>query len=202
MKRRGITDKSILTAMRKVERHRLVQTDCEMSAYEDRPLPIGHGQTISQPYIVAYMTEQLKVGANSRVLEIGCGSGYQAAVLAEIVNEVASLEIVRALAQRAHTRLLKLGYRNIQVRHADGFKGWSEKAPFDAIIVTAAAEEIPPPLIDQLAEAGRIILPIGPSAETQVLILGIKRKGQLKTQALIPVRFVPFVRQQRQGEFD
>ena len=189
---RGIRDERVLRAMEKVPRHLLVPKDLRRHAYEDRPLPIGHGQTISQPYIVAYMTEKLKLGADGKVLEIGTGSGYQAAVLAEIAGHVYSIEIVPELASRARKDLRDLGYKNISVRHSDGFHGWKEEAPFDAVIVTAAAPQIPPPLIGQLKDDGRMIIPVGSSFGLQQLILVTKRKGEIHTRTLIPVRFVPF----------
>ena len=191
---RGIREERILRAMEKVPRHLLVPQDLRRYAYRDRPLPIGHGQTISQPYIVAYMTEKLKIGANAKVLEIGTGSGYQTAVLAEIAGHVYSIEIVPELAHRAQKDLGDLGYKNISVRHSDGFHGWKEAAPFDAIIVTAAAPQIPPPLIAQLKGDGRMIIPVGTSFGLQQLILVTKRKGDIHTRTLIPVRFVPFTR--------
>lgn len=192
---RDITDKAVLDAMRKVERHRLVPEDQAGNAYQDRPLPIGHGQTISQPYIVAYMTEMIKPKPEMKVLEIGTGSGYQAAVLAEIVDEVYTIEIVEALGNSAKDNLKKLGYKNIQPRIADGFYGWEENAPFDAIVVTAASEYIPPPLIQQLKEGGKMVIPVGAPFTTQHLMLVEKKKdGKLKTRNLLPVRFVPFTR--------
>ena len=192
---RGIKHKATLDAMRKVERHRLVPRSQVEYAYEDRPLPIGFGQTISQPYMVGYMTEVLRPKPEMKVLEIGTGSGYQAAVLAEIVDEVYTIEIVEELAKRAKSNLEELGYTNIHVKEGDGYFGWEEHAPFDAIIVTAASEFIPPPLIEQLKEGGKMVIPVGAPFTTQQLMLVEKQKdGKRKTRNLIPVRFVPFTR--------
>jgi protein-L-isoaspartate(D-aspartate) O-methyltransferase len=165
-------------------------------AYEDRPLPIGHEQTISQPYIVAFMTEQLKPAATDRVLEIGTGSGYQAAVLAELVAEVYSIEIVEPLARQAQSTLDRLGYRNVHLRTGDGYQGWTEHAPYDAIIVTCAPERIPQPLVDQLKEGGRMIVPVGP-ASNQELVLLERERGAMRQRAVLPVRFVPMTGQAR-----
>lgn len=164
------------------------------SAYHDQPLPIGYGQTISQPYIVAYMTELVRPKAADRVLEIGAGSGYQAAVLAEIVKQVYTIEIIPELGNATRDRLQKLGYQNIQMRVADGHDGWPDQAPFDAIVVTAAAEYIPPPLIKQLKDGGRMVIPVGSPFLVQTLMLVEKEKGSVKTTSLVPVRFVPFRR--------
>lgn len=192
---RGIKDKATLEAMRRVERHRLVPREQVAYAYQDRPLPIGHGQTISQPYIVGYMTEIIRPRSGMKVLEIGTGSGYQAAVLAEIVDEVYTIEIVEALGNNARNNLEKLGYDNVQVKIADGYHGWEEHAPFDAIVVTAASEFIPPPLIEQLKEGGKMIIPVGAPFATQHLMLVEKKKdGKWNTKNLLPVRFVPFTR--------
>ena len=191
---RGIKDSATLAAMRKVPRHLFVPKDQMVHAYEDRPLPIGWGQTISQPYIVAYMTEVIKPKANFRVLEIGSGSGYQAAVLSEIVKEVYTIEIIETLGKEASARLSKLNYKNVQTKTADGYHGWKEKAPFDAIMVTAAAEYIPPPLIAQLKDGGRMIIPVGTPFMTQQLMLVEKTGNKTRTTSLIPVRFVPFKR--------
>ena len=190
---RDIRDRSVLDAMRKVPRHLLVETRMRDQAYADHPLPIGEGQTISQPYVVALMTETLKLKPGDRVLEIGTGSGYQAAVLAEIVKEVYSIEIRKQLAERAESALQGLGYRNVKVKHADGYFGWEEHAPFDAIIITASANHIPPPLIRQLKEGGRLIIPLGRTVYYQVLTLGTKRKGELDVEQLADVAFVPMV---------
>ncbi|MCX6335182.1 MAG: protein-L-isoaspartate(D-aspartate) O-methyltransferase [Bacteroidia bacterium] len=191
---RGITNTAVLEAMRKVPRHSFVPKEYQDEAYNDYPLPIGYAQTISQPYIVAYMTEVLKPGIKMKALEIGTGSGYQAAVLAEIVNKVYTIEILPELAKEASERLRKLGYKNIICKSGDGYEGWPEYAPFDLIIVTAAAEEIPQPLIDQLSENGRLVIPIGKPSEVQELLLAIKRKNKVETKRLTFVRFVPFKR--------
>jgi protein-L-isoaspartate(D-aspartate) O-methyltransferase len=186
---RGIQDARVLAALSRVPRHELVPEDVRAHAYEDRPLPIGHGQTISQPFVVAYMTEQLRLRGNERVLEIGTGSGYQAAVLAEIAKEVFSIEIVAPLGERARADLERLGYRNVQVRIGDGYRGWPEQAPFDAIIVTAAPGHVPQPLIDQLALDGRLVLPVG--GFDQELLRIERRADGIHEERLIDVRFVP-----------
>lgn len=191
---RGVTDQPTLQAMRKVPRHIFVPKEYESEAYEDNPLPIGYGQTISQPYIVAYMTEVAKPDPSKTALEIGTGSGYQAAVLAETVKSVYSIEIVPELAMESAERLKKLGYNNIIVKYGDGYKGWKEFSPFDIIIVTAAAENIPQPLIDQLAENGRLVIPVGAPLAVQELILLIKKDGKIEKNRLTFVRFVPFKR--------
>ncbi len=191
---RGISDPATLRAMRKVERHLFVPDEQLSLAYDDMPLPIGHGQTISQPYIVAYMTEVVRPTPQKKVLEIGTGSGYQAAVIAEIVKEVYTIEIVPELARESKEKLAKMGYDNIFFRSGDGYKGWPEHAPFDIIIVTAAAETIPEPLISQLAENGRLVIPVGPPYAVQELILLEKRNGKTVTKRLTFVRFVPFRR--------
>ncbi len=165
MKSRDISDEKVLAVMEKVPRHRYVPANLVANAYDDRPLPIGYGQTISQPYIVALMTQELNAAKNDRVLEVGTGSGYQAAVLAELVKEVYSIEIVGPLAKSAEERLKREGYTNIKVKNADGYFGWEEKAPFDAIILTAAANHIPPSLIGQLKDGGRLIIPLGSTRE-------------------------------------
>ncbi len=191
---RGVNNGKVLNAMRKVPRHLFVPKDQQPYAYEDRPLPIGYSQTISQPYIVAYMTAEIWPQKDDKVLEIGTGSGYQAAVLSEIVNEVYSLEIIPGLGKEAKERLETLGYDNVHIKVSDGYYGWKEKAPFDAIIVTAAAPSVPPPLIEQLGEGGRMIIPVGPKYGGQVLMLIEKRKGKIREKALLPVAFVPFTR--------
>jgi protein-L-isoaspartate(D-aspartate) O-methyltransferase len=191
---RGISDKSTLYAMRKVPRHLFVPQDIINQAYDDNPLPIGYGQTISQPYIVAYMTEVTRPTSRKKVLEIGTGSGYQAAVLAEITDTVYTIEIIPELAREAAERFTKLGYKNIVAKFGDGYRGWPEHAPFDIIIVTAAAETIPQPLIDQLAENGRLIIPIGGPLAVQQLVLGVKKNGKISTKQLTAVRFVPIKR--------
>lgn len=188
---RGIRDSHVLNAMRAVPRHLFIPEREARFAYEDRPVPIGHGQTISQPYIVAYMTAVAKLGAEARVLEIGAGSGYQAAVLAEIVKDVYTIEIVPELARWAETRLRLAGYRNVSVKQADGYYGWAEHAPFDAIIVTAAAPHIPPPLIAQLKDGGRMVIPVGNPYMIQMLVLVTKEGNKVRTQNLLPVVFVP-----------
>lgn len=194
IERRGVEDAATLASMRKVERHLFVPPNAVSNAYEDRPLPIGYGQTISQPYIVAYMTEIIKPKPDFRVLEIGTGSGYQAAVLSEIVKEVYTIEIVDALSVQASSRLKKLGYKNIEVKTGDGYYGWKEKGPFDAIVVTAAAEHIPPSLKEQLKDGGKMIIPIGSQFMVQQLMLVEKNGNKFKTSNLMPVRFVPFKR--------
>lgn len=193
---RGIKDAATLAAMRKVPRHLFVPKDQMPHAYEDRPLPIGWGQTISQPYIVAYMTEAIKPKPNFRVLEIGSGSGYQAAILSGIVKEVYTIEIIDALGKEASARFNRLQYKNVESKTADGYFGWKEKAPFDAIMVTAAAEYIPPPLIEQLKDGGKMIIPVGSPFMTQQLMLVEKIGNKTRTSSLIPVRFVPFKRNQ------
>ncbi|MCX7712923.1 MAG: protein-L-isoaspartate(D-aspartate) O-methyltransferase [Chthoniobacterales bacterium] len=186
---RNIRDERVLNAMRKVPRHEFVPEKYRSEAYEDHPLPIGHGQTISQPYIVAFMTEKIAPKPTDRILEIGTGSGYQAAILAELAAEVYSIEIIEPLAEFARSNLQRLGYKNVHIRTGDGYLGWPEAAPFDAIIVTCAPNEIPPPLIAQLREGGRMIIPVGNAF--QQLILLEKREGSLHQQAVLPVRFVP-----------
>lgn len=191
---RGVSDEATLAAMRKVERHLFVPDSYRGQAYSDGPLPIGYGQTISQPYIVACMTELCEPKAGYKVLEIGTGSGYQAAVLAEIVDEVYTIEIVKALGEQARARLNKMGYDNVHVRIGDGYYGWEEHGPYDAIIVTAAAEYIPPPLVKQLKAGGRMVIPVGSPFLVQTLMLVEKVGDKTKTKSLFPVRFVPFTR--------
>lgn len=186
---RGIQDTNVINAMLKVERHKFVPKEYEKYAYNDGPLPIGEGQTISQPYIVALMTEALQFKRGERVLEIGTGSGYQAAVLSLIAKEVYTIEIIPSLAKSSQERLESLGYKNVYVKCGDGFLGWQEKAPFDGIIITCAAPRVPEPLIEQLAENGRLVMPEGD--EWQMLVLYKKIKGKLEKEELIPVRFVP-----------
>ncbi len=189
---RGVEDPAVLKAMRIVPRHLFVPEGIRSRAYDDGPLPIGHGQTISQPYIVAYMTEVLKAGKGDSVLEIGTGSGYQAAVLSPLVKKVYTMEIIPELAASSKERLKKLGYSNVEVKEGDGYYGWPERAPFDAIIVTAAAGHIPPPLIQQLKNGGRMVIPVGGFFMVQSLVLVSKdRKGEITTRNLLPVRFVP-----------
>ena len=187
---RGITNPAVLKAMATVPRHEFVPNRLRPYAYEDRPLPIGHGQTISQPYIVAFMTEKLQAQPDDRVLEIGTGSGYQAAILSGLVREVYSIEIVEALARWAASDLARLGYGNIRVRHGDGYQGWPEAAPFDAIIVTCAPDHVPQPLIDQLRDGGRIVIPVGEYGDQNLYLLR-KRGAKLEREAILPVRFVP-----------
>jgi len=188
---REVRDSATLRAMLSVPRHEFVP-DKRANAYADFPLPIGYGQTISQPYIVAFMTEQLGLTPRSRVLEVGTGSGYQAAVLAEIAAEVYTIEIVAPLAEEAAARLAHLGYGRVHVRTGDGYNGWPEAAPFDAIIVTAAAGFVPPPLVEQLRPGGRMVIPVGEVRAVQQLLLVEKAAdGRTTTRTLIPVRFVP-----------
>jgi protein-L-isoaspartate(D-aspartate) O-methyltransferase len=188
---REVRDSATLRAMLSVPRHEFVP-DKRANAYADFPLPIGYGQTISQPYIVAFMTEQLHLRPRSRVLEVGTGSGYQAAVLAEIAAEVYTIEIVAPLAEEAAARLQRLGYGRVHVRTGDGYNGWPEAAPFDAIIVTAAAGFVPPPLVEQLRPGGRMVIPVGEVGAVQELLLVEKAAdGRTTTRTLIPVRFVP-----------
>jgi protein-L-isoaspartate(D-aspartate) O-methyltransferase len=189
IKARGVKDPRVLSALLKVERHRFVPEKYLDSSYSDQPLPIGEGQTISQPYIVALMTELLELNGNEKVLEIGTGSGYQAAILAELAKEVYTIEIVESLASTAKERLSELGYQNIRVKSGDGYLGWPEAAPFDAIIVTAAPDHIPKPLIEQLKEGGRMVVPVG--SYTQELMKIVKRSGKMETTNVIPVVFVP-----------
>lgn len=192
---RDITDERTLAAMQAVPRHLFVPGDVRESAYADSPLPIGHGQTISQPYIVAYMTQVAQINRDTRVLEIGTGSGYQAAIAAELSDHVYTIEIVPALASRAANTLKQTGYSRVHVRQGDGYGGWPEAAPFDVIIVTAAADTIPPPLIAQLAEGGRMVIPVGPQFSAQNLVLVTKQNGKVRTRTLMPVVFVPFTRE-------
>jgi protein-L-isoaspartate(D-aspartate) O-methyltransferase len=191
LKRRDITDPKVLEVMGKVPRHLFVPQRYLNQAYADHPLPIGEGQTISQPYIVALMTQWLNVGEGDTVLEVGTGSGYQAAILAEMVDQVYTIEIIETLAQRADTLLQELGYTNIEVKAGDGYKGWPERAPFDGIIVTAAAQYVPPPLIEQLKDGGRIVMPVGDPATYQRLELIEKKGDSIDTKTITGVRFVP-----------
>jgi len=186
---RGVADPRVLQAMRTVPRHAFVPESELDQAYEDHPLPIGFGQTISQPYIVAFMTEALRLQPHERVLEIGTGSGYQAAILSQIVDKVYSIEIVEPLAERANDTIQKLGFANVVVRAGDGYQGWAEEAPFSAIILTAAPEHIPQPLLGQLAVGGRLILPLGKTVQT--LMLMTRTQDGWKTEELLPVAFVP-----------
>lgn len=191
---RGISDKATLDAMRKVERHRLVPDDMVRYAYEDSPLPIGNDQTISQPYIVALTTEQIRPRPGMKVLDVGTGSGYQAAVLAEIVDEVYSIEIVEELATRARKNLAEMGYDNIHVKAGDGYHGWKEHAPFDAIVVAAAPASIPQPLLDQLKPGGRLVIPVGEAGDQHLRLVEKTKNGKITERNLLPVRFVPFTR--------
>lgn len=193
IKGRGIQDARVLDAMSKIERHLFVDRSLMHRAYDDNPLPIGEGQTISQPYVVALMTEALMLQKTDRVLELGTGSGYQAAVLAEIASDVYTIEIRKNLAEKSEKLLKSLGYKNIKVKPADGYFGWEEYAPFDAIIVTVAANHIPTPLIKQLKEGGRLIIPLGSTVYSQTLTLAIKIKGELNIVQLGGVAFVPMV---------
>lgn len=189
IKARGIKDYRVLSAMLKIERHLFVPETLRSSAYSDQPLPIGEGQTISQPYIVALMTDLLELKGGERVLEVGTGSGYQAAILAELAKEVYTIEIIERLASSAKNLLFDLGYRNITVKAGDGYLGWPEVAPFDAIIITCAPDHIPKPLLEQLKEGGRMVVPVG--TYSQELKKIIKRSGKIETTDIIPVIFVP-----------
>lgn len=185
-------DPGVLTAMKNVPRHEFVPAYLRRAAYANRPLPIGHGQTISQPYIVAIMTDLLKVEATDRVLEVGTGSGYQAAILAELADKIFTIEIIKPLGNQARARLKRLGYHNAQVMIGDGYYGWQQHAPFDAIIVTAAASHVPPPLIRQLKPGGRMMIPVGTRFLVQQLLLVQKdARGKITTRQVLPVRFVP-----------
>lgn len=198
IERRGVKDPAVLQALTAVPRHRFVPVSLLDRAYDDSPLPIGHGQTISQPYIVAFMTEAIRPRPTDRVLEVGTGSGYQAAVLATIVKEVYSIEIHQDLARTARERLTELGYRNVTVRHGDGYFGWPEYAPFDAIVVTAAPESVPQPLLDQLKPGGRLVLPVDRGGEdVQDLVRYIRTETGVERETLLPVRFVPMTGESR-----
>jgi protein-L-isoaspartate(D-aspartate) O-methyltransferase len=186
---RAVRDARVLAAMRRVPRHRFVPADLREQSYEDHPLPIGHGQTISQPYIVAFMSEALGLKGGEKVLEIGTGSGYQAAVLAELCKDVYTIEIVKPLAESAQAVIKELGYKNVSVRAGDGYRGWPEQAPFDAIMLTAAPEHVPKPLLDQLKVGGRLVLPLG--SYDQDLVRLTKTAEGVKREVLLPVRFVP-----------
>ena len=188
---RGIKDEDVLRAMRTVARHEFVPPEYVAQAYEDHPLPIGYGQTISQPYIVAVMTELLQLRPDSKVLEIGTGSGYQAAILAELAEHVYTIEVVEPLCVAAKERLARLGYSNVTVRCGDGYYGWEEHSPYDAIMVTCAPEHIPEPLIDQLADGGRIVVPVGPPGAYQALWLAERHGKETKSERLMGVAFVP-----------
>jgi protein-L-isoaspartate(D-aspartate) O-methyltransferase len=179
-----------------VPREEFIPADARAGAYEDGPLPIGYDQTISQPYIVAFMTEQLGPKPSDRVLEIGSGSGYQAAVLAELVTDVYTIDILGPLAKTAEATLQRMGYKNVHIKVGDGYKGWPEEAPFDAIIVTCAPENVPQPLVDQLKDGGRMVIPVGERFAQQLYLLE-KKNGQLKESATLPVRFVPMLREKK-----
>lgn len=195
IRRYGFTDETVLAAMARVPRHQFISESQRARAYDDSPLPIGYGQTISQPYIVAEMTRQLQLTAGAKVLEVGTGSGYQAAVLAEITDQVFTIEIIEELARSSEANLKANGYDAVQVRHADGYFGWEEEAPYDAIIVTCAAGQIPPPLIKQLKAGGRMIIPVGKRFGTQTLILATRNMdGTVESRSLMLVRFVPLTR--------
>ena len=191
----GIHDSLTLEAMRSVPRHEFVPEDQRADAYADTPLPIGHGQTISQPAVVAFMTQAIRPRPGLRVLEVGTGSGYQAAVLAATGAEVWTVEIFRVLADQARARLRRLGYDEVRVRHGDGYAGWPEAAPFDAVVVTAGADSIPPPLIEQLAPGGRLVMPVGdPWSDQRLVLLEKDAAGRIASRDLLPVRFVPLLR--------
>jgi protein-L-isoaspartate(D-aspartate) O-methyltransferase len=191
IRRRGVTDQDVLDAMERVPRHEFVPSQYRPQAYADHPLPIGFGQTISQPYIVALMTQLLELKPGHRVLEVGTGSGYQAAILGEIVAEVYTVEIIEALAIQARERLARLGCGNVRVRCGDGYFGWEEHAPYDAIVVTAAAREIPPPLLAQLKDGGKLVVPVGPPGGYQTLWEISKKKAKFNKRNVTGVLFVP-----------
>ncbi len=191
---RGVKDERVLAACLKVPRHKFVPQQFQRFAYQDKPLPIGYEQTISQPYIVALMTELARLSPQDEVLEIGTGSGYQAAILAEIVREVYSVEILKPLAESSRARLQELGYENIRVKWGDGYLGWQEFAPYDAIIVTAAPEEVPAALVEQLKPGGRLVIPVGTFFQELKVIT--REKDGVKEESIIPVRFVPMIRLQ------
>jgi protein-L-isoaspartate(D-aspartate) O-methyltransferase len=191
IRRRGVTDEEVLAAMERVPRHEFVPTRYQDQAYADHPLPIGYGQTISQPYIVALMTELLALESSDRVLEIGTGSGYQAAILAQIVDEVYTVEILSPLAAEAQERLARLGYDNVHVLNADGYFGWKEHAPYDAIIVTAAPDHIPPGLVQQLKDGASMVIPVGPPGGYQALWQVTRQGDQVKKRSVTGVLFVP-----------
>jgi protein-L-isoaspartate(D-aspartate) O-methyltransferase len=187
---RGVTDERVLRAMRKVPREQFVPEQMGGQSYSDGPLPIGYGQTISQPFVVAFMTEKLGLRPTDRVLEIGTGSGYQAAILAELAAKIYTIEIVEPLGKRAAQTLQRLGYKNVQVKIGDGYQGWPEYAPFDAVIVTCAPDHVPQPLVEQTREGGRIVIPVGPAGD-QTLYLLEKKNGRLEQRNVLPVSFVP-----------
>lgn len=192
---RGIKDEAVLAAMNRTPRHEFMLPETREEAYGDHPVPIGHGQTISQPYIVAFMSEALDIGKRHRVLEIGTGSGYQAAILAQLAGEVYSIEVVPELARSSAEKLKRLGYSNVRVREGDGYKGWPEEAPFDRILLTAAPPEIPPALVSQLKPGGKLLAPVGATGANQELVLLEKSAaGEVRERRLLPVRFVPMVK--------
>jgi protein-L-isoaspartate(D-aspartate) O-methyltransferase len=195
---RGVADPRVLAAMRRVPRHRFVDASQAASAYDDRPLPIGHGQTISQPYIVAYMVELLRLAPGAKVLEVGTGCGYQAAVLAELAREVYTIEIVKPLADCASRTLKDLGYASVRVRHGDGYGGWPDQAPFDGIVVAAAPDHVPPALIAQLAIGARLVIPVG-DANQEIRVITKTASGH-REDRLLPVRFVPLTRDVREQD--
>ena len=198
IERRGVKDLGVLRAMLDVPRHRFVPPGRRRNAYGDYPLPIGEGQTISQPYIVALMTEAAAIDPGGRVLEVGTGTGYGAAVAARIAGEVYTIEIIPALAESARKRLAELGFANVHVRAGDGYRGWPEKAPFDAVIVTAAPEHVPQPLKDQLREGGKLVIPVGPEGGIQKLVVITRTSEGFREETLIPVRFVPMTGEARE----
>jgi protein-L-isoaspartate(D-aspartate) O-methyltransferase len=187
---RGVRDERVLAALRTVPREEFVPEPLRASSYSDHPLPIGYDQTISQPFIVAFMTEQLRIHSTDRVLEIGTGSGYQAAILAHLAAEVYSIEIIEPLARSAEATLQRLGYKNVHVKAGDGYKGWPEHAPFDAVIVTCAPDHVPPPLLEQTKNGGRIVIPFGRAGDQNLYLLE-KQGGKLRQNAVLPVQFVP-----------
>jgi protein-L-isoaspartate(D-aspartate) O-methyltransferase len=199
LKAHGITDERVLNAMNKVPREEFVPADAKASSYADQPLPIGHGQTISQPFIVAFMTEQLRPSPKDRVLEIGTGSGYQAAILAELTADVYTIEIIEPLAKTAEVTLQRLGYENVHVKAGDGYKGWPEYAPFDAITVACAPDHVPQPLVDQLKEGGRMVIPVGGFGDQELYLLE-KKNGELQRRSVLPVRFVPMTGEAVRGK--
>jgi protein-L-isoaspartate(D-aspartate) O-methyltransferase len=195
IRQRGVSDARVLDAMRTVPRHRFVPAALESSAYDDGPLPLGSGQTISQPYVVAYMAQLLDVGPDHVVLDVGTGSGYHAAVLAQLARDVYSIEIVPELAARAAETLHALGYENVHVRHGDGYGGWPEHAPFDRVLAAAAPADVPPPLVDQLAAGGRMVLPVGAQGQPQwITVIEKASDGSTAERRTMPVQFVPFTR--------
>lgn len=200
LKNRGIHDANVLRAMRAVPRQEFVPDDLRDQAYADHPLPIGHGQTISQPYIVAAMTEALRLTPKARVLEVGTGSGYQAAILAQIAAQVWTMERFHELAVAARQRLARLGYHNVIVLEGDGYLGWPEQAPYDGIVVACAAEQIPDPLVAQLAVGGRMVLPVGPAGGNQTLVLLERHEQRITQQRLMAVAFVPLLRERPEPE--